>query len=263
MKQIIYHSRNYLGSNNLVLNVDEEQVHFINGIAAVNATVVGQNGRENETISGIINEAYQEVFDDKSQCAWSYAGRYLMFIPYNKNILRCGENDFIVTVRQGDENHWYYAYKHIRIKDMKATLVNEDIGECFKTNDENILIIGGVSNWHNKKLYNIAKGEHIDGHYDEISIIDGYPNRFAVKKYINSLTEDSSKGEDLYLTDDLYFQIDQNGHIISKIFSKRKLEFLDYGDTPIDDYPSYRKQELVEESQKLKAAVHSLRYYKK
>ena len=77
------------------------------------------------------------------------------------------------------------------------------------------------------------------------------------------MTEESSKDEDLYLTDDLYFQIDQNGHIVSRIFSERKLEYLDYGDTDINNYPIYRKQELIEESKKLKEAVHSLKYYKK
>ncbi len=76
------------------------------------------------------------------------------------------------------------------------------------------------------------------------------------------MTEESPRDENLYLTDDLYFQIDQNGHIISKIFSQRKLEFLDYGDVDIDDYPLYCKQELIEESKKLKQAVYSLRNYK-
>ena len=77
------------------------------------------------------------------------------------------------------------------------------------------------------------------------------------------MTEESHKDERLFLTDDLYFQIDQNGHIISRIFSQRKLEFLDYGDADIDDYPMYCKQELIEESKKLKEAVYSLRHYKK
>lgn len=77
------------------------------------------------------------------------------------------------------------------------------------------------------------------------------------------MTEESTKNEDLYLTDYLYFQINQNGLIISKIFSQRKLEFLDYGVTDIDHYPLYRKQELVEGSKKLKEVVYSLRQYKK
>lgn len=255
MKDITYHNRDYLRRNNLVIQVDEEQVHFINGIAAVNATIVGRK----ENISGIINEEYQEVFDDEIQ--YGESRRNLMFFEYNTKILRCGENDFIVTVRQGDEYHWHYANKHIRIQDMKTTLINENIGgEYLKTNNENILIIEKPFNWHDKKLYNIAKGEYIKGSYDEISIIDGYPNCFAVKKRINSLVEKSSKDEDLYLTDNLYFQIDQNGHIISKIFSQRKLEFLDYGDTDVDNYPLYCKQELVEESKKLKEAVYSLKH---
>ena len=73
----------------------------------------------------------------------------------------------------------------------------------------------------------------------------------------------SSKSEDLYLTDDLYFQIDQDGHIISKVYSQRKLDFLNYADTDVDNYLIYRKKELIEESSKLKEAVHSLKYYKK
>lgn len=263
MKKIIYHNRDYLRSNNLTINVDEEQVCFINGIAAINAIVTGKNGKADGIISGIINESYQEIFDDENQYGDCDIRRNLMFLGYNKNILRCGENDFIVTVRQGNEYHWHDANKHIRIKDMKAILINKDIGEYSRTNDENILIIGGMFNRHNKKLYNITSGEYTNGSYDEISIIDGYSNRFVVKKHINSLTEDSSRDEDLYLTDDLYFQIDENGHIISKIFSQRKLGFLDYGNTDIDNYPSYCKQELVEESKKLKDAVYSLKYCKK
>ena len=186
-----------------------------------------------------------------------------MFLRYNKNILRFGENDFIVNQQQSDEFYTFYSNKHIRIEGMKAILINENIGEYSKTNDENILIIGGDFNWHDKKLYNISKGEYIGGGYDEISVIDGYSNRFAVKKRVTSLTEESRKDERLFLTDDLYFQIDQNGNIISRIFSQRKLEYLDYGDTNIDDYPMYCKQELIEESQKLKEAVYSLRHCKK
>lgn len=261
MRNIMYRDRKYLRNNNFIISIDEEQVHFINGIASVNATVIDKNGRKKEVISGIIDEEYQEVFDDENSYGEFDARRNLMFLGYNTNILRCGENDFIVTVRQGDEYHFHYANKHIRIKNMKANFINEDIGEYTKTNDENILIIGGMFNEHNKRLYNIAEGKHI-GRYTEISTIDGYPNCFAVKKHINSLTEESPRDESLYLTDDLYFQIDQNGHIISKIFSQRKLEFLDYGDVDIDDYPLYCKQELIEESKKLKQAVYSLRSHK-
>ena len=39
MREITYHDRDYLRHNNLIMRVDEEQVHFINGIAAVNAIV--------------------------------------------------------------------------------------------------------------------------------------------------------------------------------------------------------------------------------
>ncbi len=262
MKEITYHDRDYLRYNNLVMRVDEEQVNFINGIAAVNAIVSNRkDGKSKGIYSGIINEEYQEVFDDDEQ--YGDANRNLMFVGYNTNILRCWEKDFIVTVRQGDEYHTCYANKHIRIEDMKATLINENIGDYSKTNDENILIIGGDFNWHDKKLYNISKGESIGGGYDEISVIDGKPDCFAVKKRVTSLTEESRNDEKLFLTDDLYFQIDQNGHIISGVYSQRKLAFLDYGNTNIDDYPMYCKQELIEESQKLKEAVYSLRYYKK
>ena len=181
MKGITYHDRKYLRNNNLVMRVDEEHVHFINGIAAVNAIV---SSREDEIYkkiySGIINEEYQEVFDDEEE--YGDANRNLMFLGYNTNILRCGEKDFIVTVQQGDEYHTCYANKHIRIEDMKETLINENIGDCSKTNDENILIIGGDFNWHDKKLYDIAKGKYIGEGYDEISVIDGYSDRFAVKK---------------------------------------------------------------------------------
>lgn len=128
-----------------------------------------------------------------------------------------------------------------------------------KTNNENILIING---WDNKKLYNVAKGEFI-GEYTDISIMDGCSNCFTVKKRVNSLTKESSKDEDLYLTNNLYFQIDQNGLIISQVFSQRKLDSLDYGDINIDDYPTYLKQGLIEESPKLKENVYSLRHYKK
>ena len=259
MKEITYHDRRYLRSNDLVMTVDEEKVHFINGIAAVNATVNNE-----KTYSGIINEEYQEVFDNEYR--YGEARRYLMFLDYNTNIFRCGENDFIVTVRTGDKYHFSDSYKHIRIKDMEATLINNGIGEYFKTNLENILIIGGHRNWHDKGLYNVTKGEHICKGYDEISIIEGYPDRFFVKKRVTSLTEKSTD-EDLYLTDDLYFQIDQNGHIISKIFSRRKMQYLDYGDLNIDNYPMYCEQELIEESinksPKLKEAIYSLKYCKK
>lgn len=258
MKNITYHDRDYLRGNNLIMVIDEERVHFINGIAAVNALVVGRN----EMYSGLINEEYQEAFDDKSQYGDINARKYLMFLRHNTNILRCGESDFIVTVRQGDEYHHSYANRHVRIKDMKATLINRDIGQYIKTNNENILITKSISSPY-RYLYNITKGEYVKDGYDEISIIESYPNYFAVKKHIDSLIEVSSKDEDLFLSDDLYFQIDQDGHIISRVYSQRKLEFLNYGDINIDNYPIYRKHELIEESKKLKDVVHSLKYYKK
>ncbi len=238
------------------MTVDEKKVHFINGIAAVHATVRGEY--KTTTCSGIINEEYQEVFDDDYEL-YGDARRYLMFLGYNTKILRCGENDFIVTVRVSDDNYSYYVNRHVRMEDRKATLINENIGEYHKTNLENMLMIGRKFNWYDKKLYNIMKGKYTCRGYDEISVIDGQPDYFAVKKSITSVTKDSRKNEDLYLIDDLYFQIDQNGHIVSKIFSTRKLDFLGYGDKNIDDYPMYRKQELIEESQKLKDNVYLLR----
>ncbi len=262
MREITYHNRRYLSylrSNDSVISVDEEQVHFINGIAAVNIT-----DSKGKMCSGIINEEYQEVFDD-DEYQYGKACRNLMFLRYNTNIFRCGENDFIVCTRRGDDYHFYYTNMHIRIVDRKAMCINKDIGEYFKTNLENILIIGGNRNWHNKGLYDITKGKQICEGYDEISVIDGDPNRFFVKKRITSLTEESTS-EDLYLTDNLYFQIDQNGHIISKVFSERKIQYLNYGDQDIDDYPMYCRQELVEESQKQspkrKEMIDSLKYGK-
>ncbi len=256
MKEITYHNRRYLRSNDLVLSVDEEQVHFINGIAAVNI----KDGNR-KLYSGIINEDYQEVFDDEYR--YGEARRYLMFLRYNTNIFRCGENDFIVRTRHGDDHNFYYTNAHIRIVDKKAIFINKDIGEYYPTNLKNIFIIDGNMNWHDKGLYDISKGKHICGGYDEISVVDGYPNHFFVKKRITSLTEEATD-EDLYLTDYLYFQIDQNGHIITKIFSERKMQYLNYGDLNIDDYPMYYKQELIEESQKqsprLKEVIYSLKY---
>ena len=75
MKEITYHDRRYLRSNDLVMTVDEEKVHFINGIAAVNATVNNE-----KTYSGIINEEYQEVFDNEYR--YGEARRYLMFLDF-------------------------------------------------------------------------------------------------------------------------------------------------------------------------------------
>lgn len=236
---------------------------FINGIAAVNAISIDKRGiMTDRIVSGIINEEYQEVFDDDDEYGEFDARRYLMFLGYNTYIERFGENDFIVTVRNGDEYHYHYANRHIRIKDKKATVINKDIGEYVKTNDENILIIAGNFNWHNKGLYNIAEGRHIGTVYEGISTIDGYSDRFYVNKRMDSLTEDSSKDDSLCITDNLYFQIDQNGHIVSQIFSERKLGFLDYGDEDLDNYLVCYKQELVEEGKKLKEAVYSLKYNK-
>lgn len=123
--------------------VDEEQVHFINGIAAVNVIAMDINRSDKYICSGIINEEYQEVIDDEDQYEKFVIRRNLMLLEYNKNILRCGENDFIVTVHQGDE-YFSCVNKHIRIKNMKATIINENVGKYLKTNNENILIIRGL-----------------------------------------------------------------------------------------------------------------------
>lgn len=258
MREIVCHDRDFL-IGDIAVYVDENDVQFINGIAAVNATANVGKRKTPQTYSGIIDENYNEVFDVDYK-KFGEACQNLMFIGYNSHITRCGENDFIVTVRQGDEYHTHYAIKHIRLDGLKASFVNQDIGSYSKSNNENILIIGGEIKCNNSKmLYDVKKGQYVTEAFDEISVIEGSDDRFAVKKRITSLTEDSPKGEDLYLVDDLYYQIDSTGAIVSKIFSKRKLDYLDYDSKDVKEYLNYCKQELIAGSKVLQEKVRALR----
>lgn len=263
LRPIVLNDRDYYFiGDDFKLSVVEENVHFINGIAAVKA--IGYNNQTKKKVEccGIINEDYMEVFSDKNTTYRNEkeAKRSLMFLCQNKSILRYNENDFIVTRLRVSEFFSYKTNSHVRIENDRVILINKDIGSYIKTNNDNILI---TCDSHNTRcrLYNISMGKYVSEIYSEILPIDNEPNVFIVRQQIDSLED--GKIDNFVIKDNLYFQIDENGNIVSKILSSRKAEYLNYDNISIDKYLETYKNELASEMKKLKGGVYSLGYPKK
>ncbi len=169
MKEIKYYkNRPYLRYGIESLEVEETNLVFEGGFAIAEATMSGTDMQFQPftyTCTGIITEGYHEAFDDIGQ------SRYLMFVPNNKQIVRCGKNDFIVKVACENGESTTYEYKHIRVIDGIPTLMNKDIGGCTKTEDGNIITSNG--------LYNPIKGEFLSSTHSyksELKICKEYCN---------------------------------------------------------------------------------------
>jgi len=202
--------------------VDETKLEFRNGVAVAEAEVKGVRVTPSwhpfsYTCEGLINENFQEVFEDKLPDSYE---RNLMFLPYNEEIIRFGDNDFVVNMSCYEDGSWWEEYRHIRIINGVSTLVNQ-VASCTKKVNETLMIMGN----NKKALYSIERGEMLTPYVESIRESEAYCDVFDVMASASSI---SSKKSSL-LEDFLYFKINLGGRVISKVLSSLEDGYLLYG----------------------------------
>lgn len=211
--------------------INDTNLDFRNGIAVAkaNLTIFAPcvQGTSYECV-GLVNENYEEAFADKN----NRFALNLMFMPFNKSIIRCGDNDFIVEVSCRDDNRIWTEYRHIKVINGVPTLINRNLGGCQKTSLENIVIAG----FNNKTLYDTNDGKKVTSPLTKIeeSQEEGIFNAVAKIQIENS-----------YCTDYLFFKINREGIIVSKVLSSLENRFLDEDYVAADDLLSRRKEQLI------------------
>lgn len=185
------------------LLLSDEKIEFINGFGVATTSILTDSGKKlkGKTVIGIITERYEEI---------NLAGDDgLRFRPTTLSISRFGENDFITKsiASWSDEER---VYKHFRIENEKVVCVNSDIGEYQETKTKGI-IITQIGNF--KRLYNIFTGKKTRPYFEILET--DQEGIFLVNDIICATTETNLD------YDFLYFLIDSNGDIISKVISER------------------------------------------
>lgn len=222
---------NYLRGEVISAEIDDTNLDFRNGIAVVKASIATLDfyRRKGHYESwGLINESYEEEYEDKS----NLFERNLMFVPFNKNIVRCGDNDFIVEVTCRDDNRIWTEYRHIRIVDGVPTLINRNIGGCQKTSLENIIIAG----FNNKTLYDTNEGRALTPPLAKIE----ESQEEEIFNVVAKIEVDSS-----YCVDYLFFKVNRKGIIVSRVLSSLANGFLGESYISIDDLLSKRQAQLI------------------
>ncbi len=209
MKEIKLNDCSYLRDKVTKAKVDDTKLEFRNGVAIAKASIYALDYAY--LCYGLINEDFQEMFANK------LSSRYecnLMFFPYNKEILRFGDNDFIVTVdcTDGNDCRSWTEIRHIRIVDGFPTLINRLAGSCTKTTDETVAIMDSSSG---KALYSIERGEVITPSLDSIEESSTYCGVFDVMTRVIPRPSESF----YHFVDYLCFKIDSEGKRVSAVLS--------------------------------------------
>ena len=245
MKSIKLNEVNYLRDEIISAEIDDTNLVFRNGIAVVKASITIGNFCTNKShyvCCGLINENYEELYKDKS----NLFERNLMFMPFNKSIVRCGNNDFIVEVSCRDDNRIWTEYRHIRIVDGVPTLINRNLGGCQKTSFENIVIAG----YRNKTLYDTNEGRALTPPLMKIE----ESQEEGIFNVVAKIEVDSS-----YCVDYLFFKINSEGIIVSRVLSSISAsKFLTESYTSINDLLSKRQAQLIMIRDSFNRALDSL-----
>ncbi len=186
--------------------VDSQKVEFQEGLAVVKGLCLtdGKRGDYYGTLYGVINEDFEEAFDD------TMLGRNLMFMAYNRKIERFGDKDFVVKVHCTDEvyKEWM-EYRHIRVQEGKAVLIN-NIGSYQKTQDSKVLLV------NKSYLYDIEKGKVITPAFTRMEEDKENPGLFKVLMAITGDIQVLNK--QIKPVDYVYFKCDKE-RIVSPVFS--------------------------------------------
>ena len=243
MRTIKLNEVNYLRGKVISAEIYDTNLDFRNGIAVVKASIVTLDfyrKKGHYESWGLINENYEELYEDEN----NLFERNLMFMPFNENIVRCGDNDFIVEVTCRDDNRIWTEYRHIRIVDGVPTLINRNIGGCQKTSLENTIIAG----FNNKTLYDITEGKKVTPSLTKIE-------ESEEKGIFNAVAKIQT--EDSYCTDYLFFKVNRKGIIVSRVLSSLANGFLDESYISIDDLLSKRQAQLNMISDSFKRTLDS------
>lgn len=219
MKEISLNKVTYLRSTITSIIVDETKLEFKNGVAVAEADVSARdlfNESYTYKCMGLIDENFHEVYAD-SHHGNEIKERNLMFLPYNKNIIRCGDNDFIVEVYCGDDGASWTEYRHIRIVDGIPLMQNK-LNKCQITNHEN-LVISGYTGYN--RLYDVTTGEYITPVLYDIKESKVNTEVFDIVAKITSSEEKNS-----WYVEYLYFKINTKGQIVSKILSSLASDYI-------------------------------------
>ncbi len=227
--------------------IDDENVEFINGVAVVEANIVTKDDKgktTNYNCFGLIDHLFCEAFGSSSR--EDASSRNLMFLRSNQKIYRVGNDDFLVTFydRDEDENKINVKYRHVRIVNGNTILVNEEMKYPVKTSCDNLFIFKGMIE---SCLYNVSRGEYVSSTFFRLNESKNEPGVFNVIERI-SLSKGGLRmgmvGFDL--VDYLTFKIDSEGNLVSGVLSS-----LDNGLLSIDENVSIeqvikdRREELV------------------
>lgn len=229
MRNIKLKEVKHLRSEVISAKIDDADLDFRNGIAVANAniTISFFGAQDSYECVGLINEDYEEAYENKP----NHFGQNLMFMSFNKEIVRCGDNDFIVEVSCRDDNRIWTEYRHIRIVNGVPTLISRNLGGCQKTSLENVVIAG----FSIKTLYDTSEGKKVTPSLAKIeeSQEEGIFNAVAKIKVENS-----------YYIDYLFFKINNEGMIVSRVLSSLANRFLDEPYIAINDLLSKRQAQL-------------------
>lgn len=220
----------YRMTANAAYIINEKDIKFINGVgvAKVVMDLLVYDESAKEVCYCLVDEKFNEIMkEDKN----NEAVLDLMCLPRNLNNVRCGENDFIVTVRDK-----YYPinkkFHHVKLIDNMPTMINDNLPEPeFTYNYETIIC--------DNKLYDVKTSKYISRRYSTLTPIQPrFKNdfRYLVTDNIKVKSEDN----DMSLEDVFRFIINENEEIISGIYSSLDLDW--YTNLNSCDYEQIRKQ---------------------
>lgn len=254
--------------------VDDQNVEFIGDYALVQAVMVSTTRRnitipeehlnsiykvyvhiKENLVFGIINKEYKEAFSDlyKAGKSTNSAHEYLMFYRFNREIIRIGEKDFIVTVSYYDDDRNWLEIKHLRIVKKTIRLINDKLPELKPTNIKTIL----KSRYF---LYDVKAAKAIGPKYSLIEDFKKYNSSkgeiIMAAKVVDNITSLKMNGiyipknKDTALSTELHFYINEEGKIVSNIYSTFDQE--KYGWQTHKEYKLLRR-EILEKLKSLEA----------
>lgn len=229
----------YLRKGVKKIEIDEENLEFINGIAVAKAkvycfllekTAVGYTPRmTNYFCEGLINKSLAPVFQTNS----SEFVKYFIFAEENKKIIRFGENDFIVEREEKGTHH--STSIHLRFINNKIYKVLETNSRVTKTSNDNLAIL-------DNQFYYVNASKFYGPKFEILKEVSDSPNEFIVMDKI------VYKIGDISIMDILSFQMNANFQVTSKINSIIDGNYLYYNTT---NYLEIRNERLKELEQKM------------
>ncbi len=159
MKRISFNNRSYLRNGVQRIEIEDENLKFINGLAIAKAKVHCATLEKNYSFykpkvftyfcEGLVNENYEEAFFAKYENEQS---KYLMFCEKNKKIVRFGTNDYIVERLEKIQGKLEKRYTHLKVIDGKIFMIKENIKDFSLTFMEDIAIL-------NHQFYIVSVGK--------------------------------------------------------------------------------------------------------